>query len=161
MGFFTGNVEIILLELQIGLSLVDELKIISLEGLQLFVNSRLLLAVNQAFVFIFSRCSSNVCIQFLLLQMQILFSLRKLPPDRINHDFLFFQNRQQRCLLAKGPLYFLCLPFTLQLNLGQVILEALDLESKLIIFCLEDSPMVPFFFYILSVFDQKLIFLYL
>jgi len=48
-------------------------------------------------------------------------------------------------------------PLAFQLDLAQVILEAFDLESELVIFSLKNSPMVSLLLNILGVLDQKLV----
>jgi hypothetical protein len=86
--------------------------------------------------------------------MQVLLRLRELPSYRVNHDFFLFENGEKRSLLAEGTLNLLSLPFALKLKLAQIVLEAFDLESQLVILSLEDPSHVSLLFDILGVLDD-------
>jgi hypothetical protein len=89
--------------------------------------------------------------------VKILLGLRELPPERVDHDFFFLHHSQERCFLAKSSLNLLGFSLTFQLDFAKIIFKAFLLEFEFIILSLEHSSMVSLFFYILSIFDEKLI----
>lgn len=98
-------------------------------------------------------------IQLLLFEMKILFGLRELSSNRVNHNFLFFHHRQKRRLLAQCSLDFVGLSLTFELKLAEVVLKALYLEPELIVFRLVDSPVIPLLFNIFGVLNEQFVLL--
>ena len=68
-----------------------QLHVVFLQCFELLVDTSLLFSLNQTFVFVLCHGSPHVIIQFLLLQVELLLCLGKLPSDRVDEDFFLFK----------------------------------------------------------------------
>lgn len=83
-------INLIFLDLHVGLALVRQIRIIPFKSLQFFMNSRFLFAIHDALIFVLRYGPSHISIKFLLFQMEILLGLGQLSSNRVDHNFLLF-----------------------------------------------------------------------
>lgn len=69
MDDFVEIVDLILLDRQIGLTLVGQLHVVLLKCFQFFMDSGLFFALDQALIFVLGNCSSDVGIELLFFEM--------------------------------------------------------------------------------------------
>ena len=134
-----------------------QLHIVLLECLQLLMDPGLIFPLNQVLVFVFNHCSSHVVVELLFLKVEVLFGLRKLSSQGVDHNLFLLHDREERGLLTHGTLHFLSFSFALELDFAEIIFEAFFLELEFIVFSLKDSPVISFLFDVFSILNEKLI----